>query len=68
MTSQKIAGGTLHKLPVDLRKAIESNAAAKSLWTDITLLARNEWICWVTSAKKKEPRKRGLQTGSCADF
>ena len=52
MTSQKLADGTVHNLPADFRNAIRSNAAAKSLWTDITPLARNEWICWVTSAKR----------------
>ena len=45
----------------DFRKAIESNAAAKSFWTDITPLARNEWICWVTSVKKEETRKRRIE-------
>src|SRR5215475_13147837 len=63
MTTQRIAGGTVHKLPADIRKAIESNAAAKSLWTDITPLARNEWICWVTSAKKEETRQRRIEVG-----
>jgi uncharacterized protein YdeI (YjbR/CyaY-like superfamily) len=63
MTTQKIAGSTVHKLPADFRKAIESNAAAKSVWTDITPLARNEWICWVTSAKKEETRKRRIEVG-----
>ena len=29
-----------------------SGAAVKSAWADITLLARNEWICWVTSTQK----------------
>jgi uncharacterized protein YdeI (YjbR/CyaY-like superfamily) len=44
----------VHKLPADFRSAIESDAAAKCLWVTITPLARNEWICWVTSAKKEE--------------
>ena len=63
MTTQKIAGGTVHELPADLRRAIQSNAAAKSLWVDITPLARNEWICWVTSAKKEETRRRRIEVG-----
>jgi len=53
----------MHKLPPDFRKAIDSDAAAKSLWADITPLARNEWICWVTSAKKEETRKRRIEVG-----
>jgi uncharacterized protein YdeI (YjbR/CyaY-like superfamily) len=63
MTTQKIAGGTVHKLPVEFRKAIEANAAAKSVWTDITPLARNEWICWVTPAKKEQTRRRHIEVG-----
>jgi len=42
---------------------IESNATAKSLWADITPLARNEWICWVTSAKQEATRKRRIKVG-----
>lgn len=56
MTKKGIAGGGVHSLPADLRKAIVSSGAVKALWEDITPLARNEWICWVTSGKKAETR------------
>lgn len=46
----------VHSLPADLRKALISSPVAKATWEDITVLARNEWICWVTSGKKKETR------------
>lgn len=52
----KISGGTVHVIPVDLQKAIISNKKVLALWEDITPLARNEWICWVTSGKKEETR------------
>lgn len=52
----KISSGTVHTLPTDLEKAIISNKAVIALWEDITPLARNEWICWVTSGKKAETR------------
>lgn len=45
-----------HKIPADFRKAISSVPQVKALWEDITPLARNEWICWVISAKKEETR------------
>ena len=61
--NQPLGGGTVHPLPADFRTAIEANAAARSLWSDITPLARNEWICWVTSAKKAETRKRRIEVG-----
>ena len=63
MTTKTLAGGTVHKLPTDLRKAIQSNAGAKNVWGDITPLAQNEWICWVTSPKKEETRKRRIEVG-----
>jgi uncharacterized protein YdeI (YjbR/CyaY-like superfamily) len=51
----KISGGTVHRLPEDFKKAIVSAELAE-FWEDITPLARNEWICWVTSGKKVETR------------
>lgn len=57
MTNTKIADGTVHKMPEDLRTAIVSNPKALAVWADITPLARNEWICWVISGKKSETRK-----------
>lgn len=56
MSKKLIAGGTVHKMPQDLRKALVSASAARTVWRDITLLARNEWICWVISGKKAETR------------
>lgn len=51
-----VASGTVHTLPADLRLAVASSPRALALWEDITPLARNEWICWVTSGKKEETR------------
>ena len=51
----------LHKVPTDLRKAIISTPMALSAWRDITSLARNEWICWVISAKKPETRRHRIE-------
>ena len=56
MTIKKLSGGTVHKLPEDFQKAIVGVSKVLSLWEDITHLARNEWICWVTSGKKAETR------------
>ena len=62
-TAKATAARAPHKLPPDLRRAIESDAAAKDLWMSITPLARNEWICWVISARKEETRKRRIEVG-----
>jgi len=53
----------MHALPADLRNMLASDESLRSLWEDITPLARNEWICWVTSAKKPETRKRRIEIG-----
>lgn len=63
MTNKKISGGTVHKLPKDFKKALASDQKAKSVWEDITPLARNEWICWVISPKKEETRKHRINVG-----
>lgn len=46
----------MHALPPDFKKAIGTNKKVAALWEDITPLAKNEWICWVTSGKKAETR------------
>jgi uncharacterized protein YdeI (YjbR/CyaY-like superfamily) len=56
MTKKGISSGTVHKLPEDLQKALASTPGARVVWEDTTPLARNEWICWVTSGKKAETR------------
>ncbi len=55
-TKKEIAGGVVHQMPDDLRKALIGTPVARVVWEDITPLARNEWICWVTSGKKVETR------------
>jgi uncharacterized protein YdeI (YjbR/CyaY-like superfamily) len=61
MHAQNIPGGTVHKMPKDLRKALTSHTAALAAWNDITPLARNEWICWVEGAKLIETRERRIE-------
>ncbi len=48
--------GMVHALPQDVKAAIYGDTKARALWEDITPLAKNEWICWITSGKKKETR------------
>ncbi len=56
MSKKGISTSAVHVLPADVRKAILAAPAAKAVWEDITPLARNEWICWITSGKKAETR------------
>lgn len=60
---KNISGGAVHKLPADFKSAILEHPKIFALWEDITPLARNEWICWVTEAKQLETRKRRIRVG-----
>jgi len=63
MVQKNIDTGGIHRMPTDLSQAIDSDPIVKELWTDITPLARNEWICWVTSAKKEITRSHRITVG-----
>jgi Bacteriocin-protection, YdeI or OmpD-Associated len=63
LSKKEILGGVVHDLPADLKKALTSNTKALETWEDITPLARNEWICWIESAKKAETRTRRIEWG-----
>lgn len=58
MTHTNIPAGTVHTMPRDLRNALLVDTESLAAWQDITPLARNEWICWVESAKLIETRAR----------
>jgi len=60
---KSIPGGVVHKLPEDLREALNRDSAALATWQDITPLARNEWICWIQSPKKPETRRKRIEWG-----
>ena len=61
MAIKKISEGVVHVLPPDLRKPLLSHEQALVAWEDITPLARNEWICWIESAKKDETRSQRIE-------
>lgn len=51
---------TLHRIPNDMEKVLQSNKKVWETWESLTPLARNEWICWVISVKKEETRNAHL--------
>ena len=63
MSKLNLPHGAVHKLPSDFAGAISIDPKVSALWLDFTPLARNEWICWVTSAKLKETRVRRIAVG-----
>ncbi len=48
------------RVPADLRKALTAAPQARALWSDITPIARRDWIHWITSAKRPETRARRI--------
>ena len=49
-------------IPPDMRKALGAAAPkARAVWTDITPIARRDWIHWITSAKQPETRARRIK-------
>ena len=63
MIKKGVAGGVMHKLPSDLEKKLLSDSKMLEMWANITPLARNEWICWIESAKKQETREHRIKVG-----
>lgn len=61
MSKKGIATAVAHKVPADLRKALMSSRAVQNAWNDLTPLARNEWVCWVTFVKKPETRRNHIE-------
>lgn len=61
MIKKEISSGVVHKLPTDLHKIFASTLSLRTIWEDITPLARNEWLCWIGSAKKSETRTRRIK-------
>src|SRR5678810_379633 len=59
----KVPGGVVHGLPSDFEATLKGQPEALATWLDITPLARNEWICWIESAKKAETRLKRIDWG-----
>ena len=51
------------RVPADLRKALAAApTGARKVWSDITPIARRDWIHWIVSAKQAETRARRIRT------
>lgn len=49
----RLMSGIVHRVNPEMRKALSASPQLIHLWNGLTPRARNEWICYVTSAKKK---------------
>ncbi len=59
--TETIASGVVHTVPSDPRKTLNASEAMRHAWNDLTPLARNEWICWITAFKKPETRRDHIE-------
>ena len=48
------------KVPTDLRRALAAATKARSQWTNLTPIARRDFISWIDSAKQAETRTRRI--------
>lgn len=49
------------RVPTDLRKALAATAMAKTQWSDLTPIARRDFISWIDAAKQPETRRRRIE-------
>ena len=49
------------KVPTDLRKALATAPMARAQWSDLTPIARRDFITWMDSAKQPETRRRRIE-------
>src|SRR6266566_4846436 len=49
------------RVPTDLRKALAATPMARAQWSDLTPIARRDFISWIDSAKQPETRRRRIE-------
>src|SRR5882762_8762830 len=49
------------RVPMDLRKALAAAPLAHASWTDITPMARRDWIFSISTARQTETRRRRIE-------
>jgi hypothetical protein len=59
LSENEISGGVVHALPADLKRALTSDAKALETGEDITPLARNEPIYWISQQKGRKQELAG---------
>jgi len=51
------------KVPADLHKALAAaDPKARATWSDITPVARRDWIQWIESAKREETHVKRIES------
>jgi hypothetical protein len=50
------------EVPADLKAALAADPKVHTLWTDITPMARWDWIRWIRATLQQETRSRRIET------
>jgi len=53
--------GVVHEADEDLKAALTADPEVLALWSGLTPLGRNEFICWVEDAKQAKTRQRRIE-------
>ena len=61
MNPKPAGKGSEARVPTDLRKALAATPKAKAQWSDLTPIARRDFISWIDSAKQQETRRRRIE-------
>ena len=61
MNRKIISSGVVHSITPNIHQLLTSKPNVLEIWESITPLARNEWICWIESAKKQETKDRRMR-------
>ncbi len=61
MIKRPLSDGVVHKIPTDVKERLLSSEKMYTSWENITPLARNEWLCFIDSAKKEDTRKGRIE-------
>ena len=48
-------------VPPDLRKSLAASPGAKAAWSDLTPIARRDFLSWIAGAKQPETRRRRVE-------
>jgi len=49
------------RVPTDLHKALAATPMAKAQWSDLTPIARRDFISWIDSTKQPETHRRRIE-------
>lgn len=61
MAQQDFPQGVVHEAGADMQAALSADAAVLALWSGLTPLGRNEFICWVEDAKQPATREKRIR-------